>query len=349
MTQFNFGGFDFDFQNQGQPFAFAGSDIDPFAGLPQGQDATEENLQSFFQERGQRITPSGEIAAPGQSTQERASPNRPVAPDLNPGNNTIDRSRIANRDDLNAFDAAQPGASEQLTAALGFDIGNRQAAAQRQFQRNQQEIEGFRTALGEGTDSLLETADQTAESVVGGAEDDRSDILSRLDRIEEDFVDRTDRDLAATVGGIERRFRNTQRLLESGIKPDGTRMTSQEQQEFATRIATQRSEQVRQAAVQIRSQFNNQRANLGVQLAGIADRANQQVQQARATSSGIRNAARLQALQFELQGRGQLADMVRSNRESVTSLFASLSSLAQLQSSPGFNEQDSLFSSNTAR
>lgn len=332
MSQFDAGGFNFnlgDVPQAGDPFAFS-SISNPFSGLPQAQQPTLQNLSNFVASQGGSVTPSGEVV-----TFVAGGPGSPGSA----GNlvNTVPLSSFESR-----FRSAQPGASEQLSAALQFDIQNQQAAGERQFARNQEQIDLYEQALGEGVSGILSTAEATGADLVTGALADRDSLLGRLDDIEQRFIDRTDRDLSATVGGIERRFASTQKLFEAGLNPDGTQMTEAQRQQFAATMAQTRSNEVTQAATQIRSRFNEVQAQLGTTLGGLEGQANQRVQAARAAQASLVNASRVQALQFELAGRGQMAELVRNNRESVTSLFASLAGLAQLQTTPYFGYLGSL-------
>jgi len=250
-------------------------------------------------------------------------------------------------------------AGQRLTSEAGAAAGRMNEQAGRvegAGSKQQQEQEAYVQRLNE---EARRRADEAGE-VAGRAVDDIQTVIAG-------YTDDTARIGAQTAFGIRRRMQGMQKQMAAGINPDGTMMTP-EQRQVATMQMTEMTEnQVNEALLPIRMRAADQLRELGVtkasyrqahaqtltagagivaqtgvaggQLRQASADLNQQALQLgaqyRQFGESLRSSAELSAVQFEAQGRVQLAEMVRQNPFTLVSLFSGMSALFAVATAPG--------------
>lgn len=229
-----------------------------------------------------------------------------------------------------------PAFPQLATTALSRDIQEQQSAADRQFERNQQQIGNMEELVGGlagadqrilgGLDQLLADmaldqaawSDRSAQAVDPAVTQQRvEEMLGRMDRIQDtsgvskaleasgDVLDRvmqevegSDRRLddaiktmeaaaskfegqisefgkkayeeaAAISVGVQRRFHNQMKMLEGGIRPDGTPMTAAEQDALRVQLQGQAGQVIAETAAPILARAREVKAQLQTQLASM--------------------------------------------------------------------------------
>jgi hypothetical protein len=170
---------------------------------------------------------------------------------------------------------------------------------------------------------------------------------------------------SSTAAGIYSQMQDQIRQAQSGIRPDGTLMTEGERQQTMATLQQNTSLAVNQALTPIFAQTQQVIAQLGMGVAqmrqnqaqgfqgaaGLAyqgeqgaanmrmqgqvggaqveQQAQQQAYNYRNTAANLSQAATLQSLNLEMQGRTALADMVRQNPEGQVGIFQGMMALSQ--------------------
>lgn len=226
------------------------------------------------------------------------------------------------------------GFLEQAGDVLGRETEALQGAANRQFQRNTNAtrgVEGVVNRAGE-FQQLGEQEASRLEDVSGGLdrrfEEAAAETLGRFDT---NFAD----DMAAAVAGVRRGVQGTLNAIRNGLGPEGTVLTAAEQRDRMFALEQSVGEQVQTVYTSLSSAFNNARASLATNLNAQRLQSFEGVRAMQSMASNIRTAAQAAALQFEVQGRTQVADMIYRNPESVVSYFNALMGLASVATAPG--------------
>lgn len=281
----------------------------------------------------------------------------------------------------------------QMAGALGRDVQAQQEAADRQFARQQEEIEGMKGFLGERTGDfealaeeqagtlreqagrLEETGGELREDTLSrfesGAEGVMEDVRGQIGKAEDlaaqatrEFEDRAAQDASAAAYGIRRNAQAAMEQIGAGLNPDGTLMTPAQRQAAMTELRMETDAQVQQQITGIFSDYNRMRAGLRMNQASLAMAGGQLLGQVGTAISGqraqallstqamqqqlmefganmrvqaeqIRSSAQLAAVNFEMQGRLAISEMVRANPEGIISLYAALSSFIGAATIPG--------------
>lgn len=218
------------------------------------------------------------------------------------------------------------GAGNRLLPAISLDVQRQQEAANTQFERNQEQIESFESALTGGVDRFLEGAEEAASSLSELGQEQLGDVEARLDEAIEGFQDLTSQQISQVTGNLQRNLQRNLRALNAGFDPQtGQKLKPGEAFQLRAQLQDQVDRQTSQITSQLLSRFNETRAQLRLAAAGQLAQAQQGQAALAQAAASLRSSALAQALQFELQGRAQLAELVRANPESVVSLFSALS------------------------
>lgn len=275
-----------------------------------------------------------------------------------------------------------------MLGALLSDTNRMQGAADRQFMRNQAQIDSMGAFLG----GLQPTLDAQAAGfqnelrgfgsqaqALGDQQVDRIERSNAETRARQDplidsamdtqklaewgmadavnrFEDRAAQDASAVAEGIRRSMKTSLKMARSGMRPDGSSMTAEEQHAVMQEMEFETGRQVQAAITPLMSDYNRARASLDQSLAslrsqGAATRLQAAGQVASTDQAGtqnllaaqagrrdmanlasslsqagaqLRQTALLTAVQLEAQGRMNLAQLVQQNPETIVSWFQGL-------------------------
>lgn len=312
----------------------------------------------------------------------------------------IGRYNSAYTDWLARRSASQgPNLMTQLAMAGFSDAQRMQNAANNQWGANNQQIEGmqgfvegqvpqFQQYAGEEAGQLHDIASQL-QTQAGGSFDEfdkfrdqsldemRSGIQSAIGTAQgaakefssaiDAYKDTGYQDAQVVGAGIRESFQQQMQMVNAGLRPDGSRMTTGEQMQARMQVGESVNRSVASAAAPMISrvnenilQANSRLADLknitsGLQMQGAALGAStettfsgqrvqleQQAQQMQefaaslnASAAGLASAAHLNAVNFEMQGRMNIAGMVYNNPQTVVGLMPIFAQLMALGSAPG--------------
>jgi hypothetical protein len=199
------------------------------------------------------------------------------------------------------FENMQPNAIDQLAAALFREVPMQQAAADRQFARNQQQIDEYGNVIDRNAQALRDLGVEQNEMFQGQAGDLRQRGQAGLEQFEKGAaavtadvrgeVDRANRLAAGATASYEQTIAETQdrvaqdamvvatslrknaqsaiKMAEAGLRPDGTKMTGAERFAAMTQIRNDTEFQVSGEITRLMSRFNEMRANMGGMLASL--------------------------------------------------------------------------------
>lgn len=223
----------------------------------------------------------------------------------------------------------------QLSSALMSDLENDQTLRDEQYNRVNNEIEGLRGFFGQGAEEYTQQAGQDADRLRSVAEEQRALFEQKADDVMGQYEDYTAQQLSNSTAAIERRFQSDLQMVNSGTRPDGTLMSPGEQAAMRQQLSAQIGSEVFTQMTNIQTSFNQTRAQLGLALNEQRLNSFQVQNQMEMQASAITQAAGMQALQFEAQGRMAIAELVRSNPRTSVSLFEGMSALFALATAPG--------------
>lgn len=163
-------------------------------------------------------------------------------------------------------------------------MGNLAQTQPDQFQQLMQSIQGGMDAGVQGIQDIagqaaggFDRAQGVAEQAIGnlGNVSDRIDKgVAAMEMAAEKFADSIKdyrnfavQDAAATAAGIRRAGHNAMKMVQAGVRPDGTPMTAEEQQDARIQVMAQTNNQVQEAITPIFSQYNAVNAQLHQSLA----------------------------------------------------------------------------------
>ena len=128
-----------------------------------------------------------------------------------------------------------------------------------------------------------------------------------------DYEDRTAQDMSAVAAGIRKNARTA--LQEAGqyTRADGTMKTPQEIEADSTMIRDQVESNVQQQLTPMASAFNNAVTQMGQNFSQFA-----------VANAQVRAAQQFQSIQYDLQQRGYLSEMVAANPETHVNLLDTL-------------------------
>lgn len=231
--------------------------------------------------------------------------------------------------------------SHQFFDALVGDAAGQQKLADEQYGRVNREIEGMRGIL-DSAGSRIETATKnSAERLSKVAADQRAEFEGHVAKNMQQFEDTTLQDADAMRKGLTADMERQLAQVRSGRGPNGEMLTPEQQAFMTKQIRTTTQNTVATTLSQIRSQFNQQRAQLNQGYSQQRLGSQQSQMQAEMTRAEIERQGPLVAMQFELQGRQALADMVASNPRSLVSM-ASIFSTYFSAASAGMGNRDTI-------
>lgn len=244
--------------------------------------------------------------------------------------------------------------TQDLLNSLDYDINQQQAAANADRGDLSAQAARFQ-GIVEGTPAAFDAVPTEADRRLAGLADDagalRSDLMGNIERDGNRLVQGAQRDFgaatrsasryasgavgaaegavrgyqqdqsalsSATVSGLERRAMSQLQEINSGMRPDGTRMTVQEQMAAKRQLQADVGQQVASTVAEIQSRANSELAGLRMQLsktkldagqlvAGVELEAARGTAAARESAAGMElDAAKIGAHLIELQsGIGQ--------------------------------------------
>lgn len=213
--------------------------------------------------------------------------------------------------------------------------------------------------------SALLTKDISGQ--VRGATQAASRVVSNERRVEREFQS-SEAALAVNVTlGIARDGRQRKELINSGVMADGTLMTPEQKAQLSQNLDRDMRENSFSVRAELAQAYNIGKATLGgrvstalanlasvklsgagllanlgtalsgqrVQLEGLRNQTAEFAGNLNIMGEQMRASAQLASVQFEIQGRMGIAQLISNNVEGVVSMFAGLSSLFAAFSAPG--------------
>lgn len=183
----------------------------------------------------------------------------------------------------------------------------------RETQRKADQQYGKRDALNK------EYAGQTQknrDAMAAGLKDTQATIKDAEDRFLKtmaDYEDRTAQDMSAVAAGIRKSAKTAMQEAGQYTRADGTMKTPQEIEQDHTAVREQVESEVQQQLTPMASAFNNAITQMGQNFSQFA-----------VANAQVRNAQQFQAIQYDLQQRGYLAEMVAANPETHVNLLDTL-------------------------
>jgi len=259
---------------------------------------------------------------------------------------------------------------DQTRDALLSDMNNTQAAANRQWNRldsnNQgmgQVVGGVNQAVQNVSNQGANSMDQFGQMLMGpqgmGNFDKASQYAADAVQTQKDaaaqYKDTNLQTAQATASGISRNFQAQMQQINAGRNPDGSAMTPEQQESARSQIRSEQMTQVASAMAPLVTRGQEFLAGLKGNIAqtqmgaanmeaGIGQgRSNvlAMAQRSREFSANLRQMGVIQGAQLEMQGRGQLGQMIQANPETVVSKFQGLMAMfgadQQFGLSPGQN------------
>ena len=208
---------------------------------------------------------------------------------------------------------------EDLMRILLGEAGEMQGAADDHYNRileREGQLEGFLDSMqGRYEDSRLSTMDPTEYASV-----------QRAEQALADFQNRTAQDMSSASMAMQRQFATQHNDVMAGMRPDGSMMTPQEQQDASFRLEQTIGTARQQTMTTLMTNYNREAAAMGMQVAQMTNAAEQMNQQAE-----IVNATnQMRVMELELQGRQSLAQLTLNNPETVVSVLGGLMQLNQM-------------------
>ena len=139
------------------------------------------------------------------------------------------------------------------------------------------------------------------------------DAEERFLKSVEEYRDTTAQDMSAVAAGIRTNARQAMQEAGQYTNPDGTMKTSQEIEQGQRVVRDQIESQVQQAITPIASNYNNAITQMKQNFTGFA-----------VANAQIRAAQQMQAIQYDMQQRGYLSDLIASNPETHVNLLDTL-------------------------
>jgi len=134
-----------------------------------------------------------------------------------------------------------------------------------------------------------------------------------------DYEDRTAQDMSAVAAGIRKNAKTAMREAGQYTRADGTMKTPQEIEQDHAVIREQVESEVQQQLTPMASAYNNAVTQMGQNFAQFA-----------VANAQIRNAQQFQAIQYDLQQRGYLSEMVAANPETHVNLLDTLLAIGNI-------------------
>jgi len=303
------------------------------------------------------------LASPNRNTPAFQPPSQPRVTGCNertyirsnPGflagtTNTDGFGRVLNWDSTQTLADGQPNALGQFTNTLFGEIGQKQAAADRQRDRMMQAGQGIVQESDAGAAAVMGTAERTAQplgmladqftanmdpsnpnSMLGRSNRFADEAVAESRRARDEFQANTLEDESNFATSMSRRFQDEMTKLQSEFGPLAV---NDEQFESVKRERLRGfGAELNQGLNQIRSTFRQNVAGLTNQLsqtmlqAGNMAQSGAQVQQnwgqlalqSRQAWGNVLNAAQANAIQMRLSGRDRMADIIQQNPESIFS------------------------------
>lgn len=312
-------------------------DLNTPLGASRSFGSTTRGIASRSGSAQSNLPPGGSFTAGGQGLSTYSAGSRYKAPAyLAPGGARYqgvgDGSLLGRGGSL--LNRGQGGLIEQGASILGEEMGLLQQAADRQFIRNQEPIEGMRDVIGRAGE-ITSVGNQTADELTGlgtsqaqAFEQGASDTMSQFDST---FTG----DMTAAISGIRESYQPQMQAIRNGMNPDGTLMTPAQQKDALFAMNQQVGSQVQQTYTSLSSAYNQARAQLSQGFSAQRLNSQQLVGALAQSAAAIRNAAQASALQFEASGNQVMADMIYRNPESIVSKFQGFLALASMASAPG--------------
>lgn len=232
-----------------------------------------------------------------------------------------------------------------------------------------------------GLDQFADSVDQFArqgnpqmDASIQGAYGKADQAESGFQQGIRNFQDRGASDASSVSAGIQANAASEMQRIKAGIRPDGSPMTPQEQQEQLYKVKLDTQQQVADHITAIYSSVNTQMVGLQAQLASLREQgaqtritgaglygqerstqmqgeqiagnihtASAQVQQQNRELMGqigqvmaqLKNAGVLNAANLAVNGREAMAQFIQNNPHSIISLFSGLTAMLSLASAPG--------------
>lgn len=239
---------------------------------------------------------------------------------------------------------------------LGERAGDFEELAGEQFENLSGLAGDIEQQAQEGLEAFETGASETLADVRGQVS--KAEELARL--AAENFEDRVAQDAAAAATGIRGRAQSESKRIAAGLNPDGSMMTPAERFAAQNALRMDTETQVQTQITGLMSNFNNVKAQLEVNRANVALSGGQLLGQVgvglaeartraqavanqmtqfgaglRLQGEQIRSAAQLNAVNFEMQGRQALFQMIQNNPEGIVSVYAALASFFGAATTPG--------------
>ena len=244
--------------------------------------------------------------------------------------------------------------SDQLSGAALSDYQNLIEAERFNRENRNQAITGMQGLLTQVPQQIQGTAATQAGMVRDQASEARENIISEmntardeyktnLDAAVDEFDKTTQMEMSAASAGIDRSTKAAVNQINSGMNPDGTQMTPQQQQAARQELAFQNRSQ-RQSALapmvgvyeqsMLGAKMSAEGAKFGADTAASQTAMNAYNMEAQANqfAATLEQTAAVQATQYLVTGQQQMYEMVSANPYSPVALFDSLAAIYAIQS-----------------
>ena len=192
------------------------------------------------------------------------------------------------------------------------DINRSQAAADRQWNTRNNLNSQFGQAVNNNNTRLTQQLG-TLNQEMTNAENNYSQSIK-------DYTDRTAQSASAMAAGISRNAKNAMKMAESPLNADGTQKTQQQIDADKAAIMQDVNGTIQQQLAPLYDSYNQNKA--GMEQGFSAFKAQNQMQ---------RNAALLNAVQYDLTGRNTHYQQVSENPETVVGKFDMMLALANME------------------
>jgi len=222
--------------------------------------------------------------------------------------------------------AGGPSFTDQVFGAAFTDAEAIQGAADRQRERVDGAIGDVREAVGRNAGDLRERAEAGSDEVRAFVEDSLEQVRGRFDDVLGGIRDLSAQQTAVAASQIDQNAKSTLAAINSDPN-----MTEQQKRDAKAQIAGETSRSRTAAYTEFASRFNELRATTAANLAGVEAQTVVGLSNTLNVANQVEGARFIEAAQFEVQGLGAVAELIRGNPETVVPLLPIFLQTAEIQ------------------
>lgn len=214
-----------------------------------------------------------------------------------------------------------------LGQAMQGDILTEQNYADQQYDRLGGIANEYGAGLKPGGQELRSTAAGSASTLGGLGEADLAYFEKYAARDQAQFKDLTAQKVMSVTDGLRSQLEERRMEIENGINPDGSQMTPQQKQAANNMLMREVNQQIGSTVAQIGGAYNDTARAAATAEMGQRVTMLERKGQLAAMAEQIRGAGVAAALNLELGGLMNLAEMVRMNPRTHVSRYAGLAEM----------------------